>query len=72
MSSPRRFMSPPVLGLLSIGLAGCGEVTWHDVAVTPTVEDRTPEGDLYTPSTQSFSNKGRPAHRFPIYAGNTV
>lgn len=34
--------------------AGCGEKDWGRVQVSPTLEDVTEEGYLYTPSTQSF------------------
>jgi hypothetical protein len=40
--------------LLALAAAGCGESSWDGIRVLPGLEDRTPEGDLYTPTTQSL------------------
>ncbi len=43
-----------VAALTTLGVAGCDRRAPGSVVVTPTLEDRTPDGSLYTPATQSF------------------
>lgn len=54
ISTPRYPTMAATLLLSVLVLMGCREQSWGPIAVSPSLEDITPDSSLYTPSTQSF------------------
>lgn len=52
--TPRYPTTTVTMLLIAIILTGCQEKNWGPVAVSPSLEDVTPDSSLYTPATQSF------------------
>lgn len=54
-----RYPTLAVMLLLSaLTLMGCRAKSWGPIAVSPSLEDITPDSNLYTPTTQSFLRGG--------------